>query len=173
MCCFADGWRRLLQSLPGPLHGTAAREIRLLDIEAVNHVGIRIRDKTRSVEFYESFGFALVTDVGFLEGHPIIMRHPCGVVLNLLGPATTEEGTNILMDVPEKHPGYTHIALTVSSLAVARKFLEAQGIEVTGSFSFGEMSAIFCRDPDRNVIELDAYGVKGDEETSGYSNHPK
>ncbi len=145
----------------------------MLNIEAVNHIGIRIKDKSRSVGFYESFGFALVADAGFLEGHPIIMRHPSGVVVNLLGPATVEEGSNILMDVPEKHPGYTHIALTVSSLAVAREFLESQGIEVTGSFSFGDMSAIFCRDPDRNVIELDAYGAQSGEDTSGYLNHPQ
>ena len=145
----------------------------MLNIEAVNHVGIRIKDKSRSVRFYESFGFALVADAGFLEGHPIIMRHPSGVVVNLLGPATVDVESNILMDVPEKHPGYTHIALTVSSLTDARKFLDAQGIEVTGAFSFGEMSAIFCRDPDRNVIELDAYGAQAEEDTSGYLNHPR
>jgi lactoylglutathione lyase len=77
------------------------------------------------------------------------------------------------MDVPEKHSGYTHIALTVSSLAVALAFLEAHDIEVTGSFSFGDMSAIFCRDPDRNVIELDAYGTQSEGGSSGYLDHPQ
>jgi lactoylglutathione lyase len=144
----------------------------LLEIEAVNHVGIRVKEKTRSISFYESLGFALVNDAGFEEGHPVIMRHPSGVVLNVLGPATSSEDTNVLMDLAEKHPGYTHIALTVSSLATARRFMEEQGIEITGSFSFGEMSAIFIRDPDRNVIELDAYGARGDEETTGYLGHP-
>jgi hypothetical protein len=33
------------------------------------------------------------------------------------------------------------------------------------------MSAIFIRDPDRNVIEIDAYGDKEQEDMSGYSNH--
>jgi len=145
----------------------------VLEIEAVNHVGIRVREKSRSMAFYESLGFALVADAGFEEGHPVIMRHPSGVVVNLLGPSTSSENTNVLMDAAEKHPGYTHIALTVSSLAAAKRFLADQGIEITGSFSFGEMSAIFIRDPDRNVIELDAYEPPVEEEAAGYLNHPR
>jgi lactoylglutathione lyase len=145
----------------------------VLEIEAVNHVGIRVREKSRSMAFYESLGFALVADAGFEEGHPVIMRHPSGVVVNLLGPSTSSENTNVLMDVAERHPGYTHIALTVSSLAGAKRFLADQGIEITGSFSFGEMSAIFIRDPDRNVIELDAYDPQIEEGTAGYLNHPR
>ncbi len=145
----------------------------MLEIESVNHVGIRVRDKSRSIAFYESLGFELVADVGFAKGHPVIMRHPSGVVLNLLGPATSTQDSNVLMDIAEKHPGYTHIALTVSSLATARDFVAAHGIEITGSFTFGEMSAIFVRDPDRNVIELDAYGTQAEDDGGGYLNHPK
>jgi hypothetical protein len=33
------------------------------------------------------------------------------------------------------------------------------------------MSAIFIRDPDRNVIELDAYGLD-DCDAEGYEHHP-
>ena len=145
----------------------------MLEIEAVNHIGIRVTEKLRSVSFYESLGFALVTDAGFEAGHPVIMRHPSGVVLNLLGPATTGADSNILMDIEEKHPGYTHIALTVSSLESARNFVATHGIAITGSFSFGDMSAIFIRDPDRNVIELDAYGSESSDDTAGYLNHPQ
>jgi lactoylglutathione lyase len=76
------------------------------------------------------------------------------------------------MDVDEKHPGYTHIALTVSSLADAKDFMKTNGIELTGSFSFGKMSAVFIRDPDRNVIEIDAYSDDDTEDLSGYSEHP-
>jgi lactoylglutathione lyase len=148
----------------------------MLEIESVNHVGIRIRDKSRSIAFYESLGFALVTDAGFDDGHPVIMRHASGVVVNLLGPTTIDDDSNILMDVDEKHAGYTHVALTVSSLAAARDVLTERGIEITGSFSFDEMSAIFIRDPDRNVIELDAYGESSDSaepEGSSYRAHPR
>ena len=144
----------------------------MLNIEAVNHVGIRVGDKARSISFYESLGFDLLQDAGFEQGHPVIMKHPSGVVVNLLGPSNVATGENILMDVEDKYPGYTHIALTVASLDIARAFMEANAIEVTGSFSFGGMSAIFIRDPDRNVIELDAYGDEGAEDTAGYSSHP-
>ena len=144
----------------------------MLDIESVNHVGIRVRDKSISVSFYEKFGFQLIQDVGFDKGHPVIMKHPSGVVLNLLGPAITLIGENILMDVEAKYSGITHVALTVTSLPEAIEFVEKSGIAVTGSFSFGNMSAFFIRDPDRNVIELDAYGGSEGDDLSGYSDHP-
>jgi lactoylglutathione lyase len=144
----------------------------MLDIQAVNHVGIRVADKVVSIAFYELLGFELLSDVGFEKGHPVIMKHASGVVINLLGPATTDLGSNILMDVDEKHPGITHVALTVTSLDATRTFLSASDIEITGSFSFGEMSAIFIRDPDRNVIELDAYGLAGEDDMDDYSAHP-
>ena len=144
----------------------------MLDIESVNHIGIRVGDKSTSITFYQKLGFQLIQDVGFDKGHPVIMKHPGGVVLNLLGPATTSDRSNILMDVDEKYPGYTHIALTVNSLNDAKDFMKTNGIDVTGSFSFKNMSAIFIRDPDRNVIELDAYGEVDKEDLDGYSDHP-
>ena len=144
----------------------------MLYIKSVNHIGIRVRDKSRSMSFYENLGFQLIQDAGFDKGHPVIMKHRSGVVLNLLGPANTIDGSNILMDVDEKYPGYTHIALTVSSLDDAREFMKTNGVEISGSFSFQNMSAIFIRDPDRNVIELDAYGDVEKEDPGGYSNHP-
>ena len=142
----------------------------MLPLREVNHIGIRIADKAISVPFYERLGFVTQADAGFDDGHPIIMRHASGVVLNLLGPATVADGSNVLMDVDEKHPGITHVALTVESLTEARNVLEEHGVPITGSFSFGNMSAIFFRDPDRTVIELDAYGDgSGDAD---YSEHP-
>ena len=142
----------------------------MLDIQAVNHLGIRVVNKETSISFYQLLGFALVQDVGFEQGHPVIMNHPGGVVVNLLGPTTINNNENILMDVDEKYPGYTHVALTVASLEDAKSFLKVNDIAITGSFSFNEMSAIFIRDPDRNVIELDAYNEK--YEGLGYENHP-
>ncbi|WP_423907807.1 VOC family protein [Candidatus Spongiihabitans sp.] len=143
----------------------------MLNIENVNHIGIRIKEKSRSVAFYELLGFEFRNDVGFEEGHPIIMKHPSGVVLNLLGPSNMPEGKNILMDVSEKYTGITHMALTVSSLDVTKLFMKDNQIEITGSFSFGGMSAIFIRDPDRNVIELDAYGANEKQDMGEYSGH--
>ena len=76
------------------------------------------------------------------------------------------------MDVDEKYAGITHVALTVSSLEYTKKYLDDQQIDITGSFSFGNMSAVFVRDPDRNVIELDAYQQSDQDDMSDYSNHP-
>ena len=121
----------------------------MLDIQGINHIGIRIGDRDRSVNFYATLGFELETDTGFDQGHPIIMRHPSGVVLNLLGPATAGDGQNVLMDIEDKHPGITHFAMTVASLDDARALMDRSGVAITGSFSFGGMSAIFVRDPDR------------------------
>jgi catechol 2,3-dioxygenase-like lactoylglutathione lyase family enzyme len=142
----------------------------VLEIESVNHIGIRVSDKTTSIDFYALLGFALINDVGFESGHPVIMKHPGGVVLNLLGPSNVSGTSNILMDVDDKHTGITHFALTVSSLDEAKQFVTSNDIKITGSFSFGDMSAIFIRDPDRNVIEFDAY-EEGDSD-SDYSDHP-
>lgn len=61
----------------------------MLEIEKVDHEGIRVSVKERSIAFYETLGFKLLTDVGFDQGHPVIMQHESGEVLNLLGPADT------------------------------------------------------------------------------------
>ena len=143
----------------------------MLPVDAVNHIGIRVRDKDRSVAFYAALGFAWTSDAGFEQGHPIIMRHPSGVVLNLLGPATSDDEDNVLMDRESKAPGVTHFALTVSDLDQTKSVLAELGIPITGSFQFGGMSAVFIRDPDRTVIELDAYD-KGDERGDDYASHP-
>lgn len=147
----------------------------MLDVLGINHVGIRISDKSRSIAFYQSLGFGLENDHGFDEGHPVVMRHSCGLVLNLLGPATVPAENNILMDVDDKYCGITHFAITVESLSVAKALFEELDISLTGSFSFGDMSAVFIRDPDRNVIEIDAYDGRGPEgkgDFSGYASHP-
>lgn len=74
-----------------------------------------------------------------------------------------ESVNHIGIRVDEKYTGITHFALTVSSMQHAREFVDEHDIKITGSFSFGKMSAIFIRDPDRNVIELDAYGPGEDD----------
>ena len=139
----------------------------MLGIEKVDHVGIRVSDKHVSIAFYERLGFETLSDAGFERGHPVIMRHPSGVVLNLLGPSNTPNDRNILMDGDEKYPGITHVAFKVGSLEATRQFLAEQGIPLSGQFSFKDLRAVFIRDPDRNVIELDAY-AGAEPETRGW-----
>ena len=61
------------------------------------------------------------------------------------------------MDVPDRYPGYTHMALRVGSIPTTIAALKAHNIAITqGPVSFGESEqvSVFVRDPDRNVIEL-------------------
>ena len=126
----------------------------MLDIVKVDHVGIRVSDKDRSIAFYERLGYRFMADGGFHHGHPIIMQHPSGLVLNLLGPATKRAGENVLMDEDDKYPGYTHVALHIESVEAAERLFESHDIAITGRHSFKGINTIFIRDPDRNVIEL-------------------
>ena len=90
----------------------------------------------------------------------------------------TTNDTNILMDVDEKYPGITHVSFKVASLDAAKAFLAESGIPLSGQFSFKDLRAVFIRDPDRNVIELDAYAGEEPEtradpaEDAGYRAHP-
>ncbi|NKB61023.1 MAG: VOC family protein [Gammaproteobacteria bacterium] len=152
----------------------------MIAIIKIDHIGIRVKEKERAIGFYGKLGFNLVADTGFEKGHPIMMEHPSGVVLNLLGPSTEEKDENILMDTNRKHAGYTHMALKVESLSDLEAFLQDNEIEITGRFSFKDMSALFVRDPDRNVIEFDEYPgenpgsrlLSADDEINAYDSHP-
>ena len=126
----------------------------MLDIQRIDHVGIRIGDRDRSVHFYRALGFAMVTDAGFKDGHPIVMRHPSGLVVNLLGPANTMPGENILMDRNDKRPGITHFAIKVASIEATEQALETADIAISDRRSFMGVDALFIRDPDRTVIEV-------------------
>jgi lactoylglutathione lyase len=120
------------------------------------HVGVRVHDLGPARAFYELLGFEFV--VGPIGPEPVaILRHPSGLEVNLILNASPTSLTNVLMDVPEKHAGYTHIALMVSSVDEARARLAEAGVALSG----GPMThpdgtrAIFVRDPDGNVIEFD------------------
>jgi lactoylglutathione lyase len=125
-------------------------------IERVDHIGVRVRDLDRALAFYGVLGFELLRRA---EGDDVaIVRNEHGVELNLVFNANSgDQAANILMDVPGKFPGYTHIALRVASIPATIAALRANDIAITqGPVSFGEAGhvSVFIRDPDRNVIEL-------------------
>jgi len=127
-----------------------------ISIERVDHIGVRVRDLDRALAFYRVFGFALLRRA---TGDDVaIIRNDQNVELNLVFNANGgDPAANVLMDVPEKYPGYTHIALRVSSIPQTIAVLKANNIAITqGPVSFGEDGhiSVFIRDPDRNVIEL-------------------
>jgi len=127
-----------------------------IDIERVDHIGIRVRSLDRALAFYRVFGFELLRRS---ENDDVaIIRNSHGVELNLVFNANAgDPASNILMDVGEKYPGFTHIALRVSSIPETIAVLKANDIAITqGPVSFGEGGhvSVFIRDPDRNTIEL-------------------
>jgi lactoylglutathione lyase len=125
-------------------------------VERVDHIGIRVRELDRALQFYRLLGFELLHRS---SGDDVaIIRNETGVELNLIFNANAgEPNANVLMDVPDKYPGYTHIALRVGSIPATIAALKANNVAITqGPVSFGERGqvSVFVRDPDRNVIEL-------------------
>jgi lactoylglutathione lyase len=133
----------------------------MMEIQRVDHIGIRVIDEARTLAFYRKFGF----DVTFrAEGAPVvIVRNAQGVELNFIVNGTPPpEGKNVLMDVADKHPGYTHIAFRVASMVKVIAELESLGIEITeGPVPLGSGVSVFIRDPDGNVIELREHDAGG------------
>lgn len=126
----------------------------MIEIANFDHIGIRISDRAKSVAFYELLGFKMIADGGYDAGHPLVMLHPAGININLLGPATAKPGENILMDEKPKYPGITHLAVKVKDAEATEAFVADNGIAVTGRREFRGTKTIFIRDPDRNVLEL-------------------
>ena len=124
-------------------------------ITGIAHVGIRVAELERSRHFYGLLGFEFVA--GPLGSEPVaILAHAAGIEINLILNAQREREHNVLMEEPVKHAGYTHIALGCRDVDAAKASLEAAGIAISGgpiTFPNGHR-AIFVRDPDRNVIEL-------------------
>jgi lactoylglutathione lyase len=125
-------------------------------IERVAHIGIRVRDLDRALGFYRILGFSLSRRA---QGDDVaIIRNPQGIEINLIFNANASgPATNILMDVDEKYPGYTHVALYVASIPATIAALKVNEIAISqGPVKFGADNgvSVFVRDPDRNVIEL-------------------
>src|SRR5262252_4046300 len=102
-----------------------------IPITGIAHIGVRVHDLERSVAFYELLGFTKT--VGPIGPEPVaILDHPSGVEINLVLNAPKADEPNILMDVPEKHPGITHFALLCADIQSAKKKLETAGFALSG-----------------------------------------
>ena len=128
----------------------------MIEVRRVDHVGIRVRDLERAVAFYAVLGFSLLSKAD--NDAVAVLKNRQDVEINLIYNASTGHGgQNILMDMPEKYPGYTHVAFNVDSIETVMRVLDEHRIAITqGPVSFGADGhvSLFIRDPDRNVIEL-------------------
>jgi lactoylglutathione lyase len=144
---------KLLLTLAAKLINTYG--IILKEIIGINHIGIRVVDLEPARKFYEQLGFVFI--VGPIGPEPVaIMEHPSGVNINLILNADPEITENILMDVEERYPGYTHIALDVNDIKAVQKEIENLGIKITeGPITLPNGGVMFfIRDQDKNVIEF-------------------
>ena len=125
------------------------------EIVGVNHIGIRVTDVEKARNFYEELGFEFV--VGPIGPEPVaILKHPSGVTINFILNADSGITNNILMDIPERHPGYTHMALDVTDIEAIEKRIRELGITITeGPITLPDGGVmLFIRDQDKNVIEF-------------------
>lgn len=124
-------------------------------ITRINHVGLRIRNLDTARSFYEKLGFEFI--VGPIGPEPVaVMEHPAGININFILNASEDASEeNLLMDVPEKHTGYTHIALEIMDTRQVEQQVMAVGIEITETVELADgRKFFFIRDPDGNVIEF-------------------
>lgn len=123
-------------------------------IRGIAHIGIRVFELERSRAFYENLGFDFIA--GPIGPEPVaVLKHPAGIVLNLILNGSSQDEPNILMDVAEKHAGYTHMSLLVEDLDAATEAVERLGLRISGGpIEVPGARFSFVRDPDGNVVEL-------------------
>jgi len=123
-------------------------------ITRINHVGLRVRDLTIARSFYEKLGFEFLG--GPMGPEPVaIVEHPSGANINFILNASSDASpTNVLMDEPVKHTGFTHIALEITDAEAVRRQLHSHDIAITEEVEFEGAMFFFVRDPDGNVIEF-------------------
>ena len=124
-------------------------------ITGINHVGLRVRSLETARAFYELLGFEFIT--GPIGPEPVaVMLHPSGVNINFILNTTSDASpSNVLMDLSEKHTGFTHIALEVDDLEAVKQQLATCEIKLTETVELPDGTVfIFIRDPDNNVIEF-------------------
>lgn len=123
------------------------------EITGINHVGLRVNNLKVTRTFYENLGFLFL--LGPVGPEPVaIMEHPSGVNINFILNANTNSSENVLMDITQKHTGFTHIALAVSNVELAKKEIISLGVQITEEVEYEGAKFFFIRDPDSNVIEF-------------------
>jgi|tagenome__1003787_1003787.scaffolds.fasta_scaffold19744897_2 lactoylglutathione lyase len=125
-----------------------------MQIQGYDHVGIRVSDRERALDFYGRLGFALDTDFSNDGVAEVVAAD--GTRINLIFNGVAQPNAhNLLLDEPVKLPGYTHAAFIVDRLDELIGWARRDGVEITeGPVDWGRRTTCFLRDPDGNVLEF-------------------
>lgn len=124
-------------------------------IIAYDHIGIRVSQRQRALNFYQALGFVETASFAHYEANEMMSTD--GVRINLIFNASSHlKAHNALIDAPIKLPGITHPAFIVNDLDALIAWLHKHHIAITeGPKNIGpRRTAIFIRDPDGNVLEF-------------------
>ena len=123
-------------------------------IQGYDHVGIRVSDRERALDFYATLGFALDPDYSNDEVAEIVAAD--GTRINLIFNGIAQPGAhNLLLDEEVKLPGYTHAAFVIDRLGDLIAWANSDGVVITeGPVDWGRRLTCFIRDPDGNVLEF-------------------
>lgn len=122
---------------------------------AYEHVGIRVSDRRRAIQFYEALGWK--EEIDLLEHNANEMVNGSGVYINLIFNGTVQaDAKNILQDETIEYPGMTHAAFIIDNLDGLIKKLAEEKIAITDDphIYSNRRKLIFIRDPDSNVLEF-------------------
>jgi len=125
-----------------------------MQIQGYDHVGIRVSDRERALDFYAKLGF--VPDPNFTTDRVAEIVASDGTRINLIFNGVAQpDRRNILLDEPIKLPGYTHAAFVIERLDELVAWAQTEGVPVTeGPVDWGRRMTCFIRDPDGNVLEF-------------------
>ena len=126
---------------------------RAVGARRLSHLGLKVRDLPRALEFYERvLGFRTVLDQrgGVLPGHE--------TVLGAIGETLVEliHDDPVVADAPVDPDGvgWSCACFIVDDVDAEVEALRALGVEVIGPIAFPAARTAFFRDPDQNLLEL-------------------
>ena len=127
-----------------------------MNILAYEHVGIRVSDRDRALEFYGALGFR---EVAYFPDYPANeMATASGIRINLIfNGARSDDAVNVLFEGDERYAGVTHPAFVVDDIDAVLATFKRYDIPITeGPIDIeGRRRALFIRDPDGTVLEFD------------------
>ena len=127
-------------------------------VTAIDHVGLRVTDKARALDFYERLGFRVDPDEDAPDARALGLVNDAGARIHLIYNAIgVHADGNLLLDHATKWPGYTHAAFIVSDMdALLLRFVEWDVVVTEGPLVVGNGRRRLCfiRDPDLNVLEF-------------------